>query len=112
VLAAAGGGFAGIECRAIGNTVKPSGQGVLVDTSSGLPCQENKSGLERVFCILELPQDAKTHGQDERPMPLGEHCKRFLIILSGEGAEQLAVRPVLGGLTGGERPNMPHDLVK
>ncbi|MCI0463623.1 MAG: hypothetical protein L0Z62_42355, partial [Gemmataceae bacterium] len=58
VSALAGGGPACVGGHAMGNSVKPAGQGCLLADASRLPGQDQEGGLERILGVVRVAQRA------------------------------------------------------
>jgi hypothetical protein len=64
--------------------------------------------LERIFRILGLLEDMAADAHDQRSMAAHQDGKGQLIVVGGEGAQQLEVGSFLAVLGGDQLPDVPE----
>src|SRR5438876_3041578 len=84
----------------MGDLVEPVGDRIVPAQDSGPAGQNQECGLEDVFRVLRVLQDAPAHAPDERAMALDKQFEGRLIAGPGKALEQLAIGLLpLGGTT-------------
>jgi hypothetical protein len=100
MLVATGGGTAGIEGNTMRHSVKPICERLVPEKRFGLSCQNDEDGLESIFCVVNIAEDAPANTEDKWAMASHERRKHRLVIRNPVLAEQLGIgRQLANGLS-------------
>jgi hypothetical protein len=76
----------------------------------GLSCQKQKGGLEGVFGILLVAEQAPAQTQHHRPMPADEEAKHRLVAPGCEATQKLPIAPLLERACGCQLARVPQQV--
>jgi hypothetical protein len=80
-----------LECRLVGDAVEPVGDHLFGYDGSGLADEDEEGGLEGIFGIMVIDEDATAHAPDHRAVPPHQGRKRGLLSAAEVGLQQLPV---------------------
>jgi hypothetical protein len=80
--------------------MQEAGEGALVPRSSGVASEDEESSLESVLGVLLVPKYTPTYAHHHRSMPADQGGESAVVVVIGEGAQQLLVTLVAVALRG------------